>query len=166
MNEIASWLYNTRFSRLVQVHDWVVPTVQTIHILAMCVVFSSVFATCLGTLGWVGRGQTRLATLRRFAPWFWTALLIMLATGVVLVFGEPARELLSVSFWVKMSLLAIGTVIAAIFQSSLRRSGADDQVATARSSTRAIAFISLFIWIGIAVLGRFIAWDALIWARN
>ena len=41
LNEICHWIDQTALSQWIQIAGWVVPTVQTIHILAIAVVASS-----------------------------------------------------------------------------------------------------------------------------
>ena len=38
-----------------------------------------------------------------------------------MVIGEPVRELVTFSFWLKMFLVAVSTVVAAVFQITLRK---------------------------------------------
>ena len=38
-----------------------------------------------------------------------------------MVIGEPVRELVTFSFWLKMALVAIGALVAVAFQRALRR---------------------------------------------
>ncbi len=75
----------------------------------------------LRILGWAGMDQTLRQTTNRFGPWLTGALYLMLATGILMVIGEPVRELVTFSFWLKMFLVAVSTVIAAIFQITLRK---------------------------------------------
>src|SRR6266545_8202644 len=100
MQEFAEWLSQTSLSILIQTHNaWVIPTIQSIHIVAIGVVLTSVLMIDLRILGWAGHDQTLRETTNRFGPWLSWALLVLLATGVLMVVGEPKRELLSFSFW-------------------------------------------------------------------
>jgi hypothetical protein len=157
---LIEWLSQTPLSLAIQTHDWVVPTIQSIHIVAIGVVVASVFMIDLRVLGWAGRDQTLVETVDRFGPWLSWALLVLLVTGALMVVGEPARELLSFSFWLKMSLVAIGTLIAALFQIALRRNQQRwEESLVTRRATKSLAIFTLLIWAGIIVLGRLIAYD-------
>jgi hypothetical protein len=84
----------------------------------------------------------------------------MLATGILMVVGEPARELLAFSFWLKMFLVAVGTLIAAVFQMAVRRNEAWwESSIVKRRSTKSLAIFTLLIWVAIVILGRLIAYD-------
>ncbi len=84
----------------------------------------------------------------------------MLATGILMVIGEPVRELVTFSFWLKMSLVAVSTAIAAAFQISLRRHERRwEETLVNRRSVQGLAILSFLIWVCIIILGRLIAYD-------
>jgi hypothetical protein len=118
MLEFARWLAQTRISLAIQTHLWVVPTIQSIHIVAIGIVMSSVLMMDLRVFRLAGVDQPMAEMTRRFAPWLWSALAVLFTTGVLMVVGEPVRELLSLSFWLKMSLIIIGAALVAGFQCS------------------------------------------------
>jgi putative copper export protein len=165
MLDFAHWLAQTRISLAIQTHFWVIPTVQSIHIVAIGIVLSSVFMMDLRVWGWAGTDQTLGQMTRRFAPWLWGALGVLLVTGVVMVVGEPVRELLSLSFWLKMSLILVGSALAAGFQLTLGRSEREwDESSVSSWKTRVLATVTFLVWCGVVVLGRLIAYDY-VWGR-
>src|SRR5689334_5587618 len=103
MTSFANWLAATSASVWIASHDWVIPTVQSIHIAAIAVALVSAYMILFRVLGWVAAEQSLADTMRRFWPWLFGALVVLLATGAVMVLGEPARELLAFSFWSKMA---------------------------------------------------------------
>ena len=160
MNHFAEWLSRTSVSLVIQTHEWVVPAVQSIHIAAIGVVLASVFMIDLRILGWAGRDQTLTETTARFGPWLSGALCVLLVTGAAMVVGEPVRELLAFSFWLKMGLVATGTVVALIFQRSLGRQQVHWETARLnQQSIKALAVVTFLVWISVVVLGRLIAYD-------
>jgi hypothetical protein len=100
-----------------------------------------------------------LETTARFGPWLSGALCVLLATGIFMIIGEPARELLAFSFWFKMFLIAVGTLIAAVFQVALKRNEHYWEKSLHRWSVKLLAVSTFLIWVGIVVLGRLIAYD-------
>ena len=157
---VIEWLSQTPLSLAIQTRDWVVPTIQSVHIVAIGVVVASVFMIDLRVLGWGGRDQTLVETVDRFGPWLSWSLVVLLITGALMVVGEPARELLAFSFWLKMALVAIGTLITAAFRVSVRRNERRWEESLVKGRiTRSLAILTLFIWAGIIVLGRLIAYD-------
>ncbi len=161
MKQFAEWLSTTSPSVFIQNHNsWVIPTIQSIHIVGIGVVLGSVFMIYLRILGWAGRDQTLRQTTIRFAPWWTGGLWLMLATGILMVIGEPVRELVTFSFWLKMSLVAVVTLIAIVFQISLRKHEREwEETFVNRRSIKGLAILTFLIWACIIVLGRLIAYD-------
>ena len=88
----------------------------------------------------------------------------LVRTGLVMILAEPLREILALSFWFKMLLLAVGIAISIRF---LRRVHTDAAYADATvdpdPGTRTATVLTVVVWLAIIFLGRFIAYDALIW---
>ncbi|PYS01427.1 MAG: hypothetical protein DMG15_22720 [Acidobacteria bacterium] len=157
IREFAEWLSHTSPSILIQTHNAsVIPTIQSIHIIAIGVVLTSVLMIDLRILGWAGHDQTLRETTDRFGPWLSWALLVLLITGISMVVGEPVRALLSFSFWLKMFLVALGTLIATFLQITAKR---NEQTLVNRRTVKSLAILTLLIWVGIVILGRLIAYD-------
>lgn len=160
MTQFAEWLAQTSWSLAIQTHEWVIPTVQSIHIVAIGVILASVFMIDLRVLGWAGRDQTLVETTDRFGPWLTGALCVLLLTGALMVIGEPARELLAFSFWFKMCLVVIGVATAGAFQIALKRHERQwETTLVNRWSIKSAAVFTLLVWVGIVILGRLIAYD-------
>src|SRR5690606_27978046 len=104
----AAWLQATPFSITLQSTAWVVPLLQSLHILMIGVVFVSILAVALKVLGWLRVEEPLEQVWSRFAPFLWIGLLVMASTGLLLVVAEPVRELMSISFRIKMLLLVVG----------------------------------------------------------
>src|SRR4051812_35802065 len=153
MIQFTDWLSRTGFSVAVQSHEWIIPTVQSIHIVAIGVVMASVFMIDLRVLGWAGRDQTLMQTTQRFGPWLSGSLCVLLLTGMLMIVGEPARELLAFSFWFKMCLVAIGTLVASVFQIALKRNESRwEEALVQRWTVKSLAILTLLIWVGIIIL--------------
>jgi hypothetical protein len=161
MKEFAQWLSTTAPSVLIQNnHSWAIPSIQTIHIVGIALVMGSVFMIGLRVLGLAGMDQTLKQTTDRYGPWLTGSLYVLLPTGILLVIGEPVRELVTFSFWLKMFLVAVGTVIGVIFQKSLRRHEQRwENNLVHRRSIQGLTIATLLIWAFIIVLGRLIAYD-------
>jgi hypothetical protein len=161
LNEFAVWLSQTYPSVLIQTHNsWVIPTIQSIHITGIGIVLASVFMMDLRILGLAGRDQTLHQTTNRFGPWLMWSLVVLLVTGVLMVVGEPVRELVTFSFWFKMFLVAFGTVVAAIFLKTLKRNDQRwEDALTNRFPIRLMAVFTFLVWLAVIVLGRLIAYD-------
>jgi hypothetical protein len=160
--EFAEWLQATPFSVAIQSTLWLTPLLQTIHITMIAIVFVSMLSVALRVLGQIRTDEPLTDVWRRFAPWFWGALGVMAATGLVLSISEPIRQVTALSFWLKMSLLAIGIISALSFGRVIRRAaGATSAVSSGKA--RVVAVATVLLWVAIMFLGRWIAYDVEIW---
>ena len=163
MREFAEWLQATPVSTTFQSIEWFIPLLQSIHIVTIGIVFVSSLMIALRVLGRVRADESFAAVWGRFAPWMWYGLIVMAITGALLVIGEPVREFMTLSFWLKMSLLAISVVGTAVLGRSLLRPAtpAGTPEFSAGAKTAAVAIVVL--WLAIIFLGRAIAYDVEVW---
>ena len=158
MKNLALWLSATAPSVFIKEHNaWTIPVIQSIHILGIALVMGTVLMIDLSILGWASRDQTAGETARRFGPWLTGSLCLMLVSGGLMVIGQPTRELMSLSFRLKMGLVAAGAVIAFLMVRALSKRGlaAVDRTPGAK----ALAIATFVGWVCIIVLGRLIAYD-------
>jgi hypothetical protein len=161
LNAICAWIDQTPLSQAIQVTNWVVPTVQTVHILAIAVVASSAFMIDMRLIGvfWPDRPMKSVAS--RFLPFVWWHLLILFATGAIMIIGEPARSLKNPAFQLKMMLLVAALVVTGLIQFFQRRyAGFGDLGSGPRAVAVTVAVVSLALWSAIIFAGRWIAYYA------
>jgi putative copper export protein len=108
---LSKWLSATSLSAEIQTTGWLIPAVQTIHIVAVAVLFSSVILVDLRLLRVLLRDVPLADVARRFLPVIWPVLLVLLVSGSVLIIGEPRRALVNTTFYLKMTLLLVGIVV-------------------------------------------------------
>jgi hypothetical protein len=155
----SDWLAGTPLSMQIKTVDWIIPTVQTIHILSISMVMSATAMVDLRVLGLLSRMQPLAAVSCRFVPWIWWTVIVLLLSGSTLIIGEPGRSLRNPAFILKMSMLAAVLVLTLIFQRGLRHNDRFWENSPGRRiGGRLIAALSLVIWVGIVFAGRWIAY--------
>lgn len=165
LEQFAASLQATAFSDALKTASWVVPTLQSVHIVLIGVVFVSMLMVALRVLGRVRADQPLHAVWSRFAPFLWYGLLLMAVSGALLVVAEPVREFMTLSFRLKMVLLVVAVISAASFGRRMRlaaqrSAGGAVQVA---AGTRYLAVATIVLWLAIIFLGRAIAYDDSVW---
>jgi putative copper export protein len=160
LNRFAEWLSKTSPSHSFRVHEsWLIPGVQSIHIIGIAVIIGSLLMIVLRILGWAGTDQTLRQTADRFGPWMTGALCLQLVTGIVMIIAEPVRELVNFSFWTKMVFLAVGTVLSGIFLIALPNHEQRLETLVNRRFMKSVAILTFLLFLFVIVLGRLIAYD-------
>ncbi|MGA2894459.1 MAG: DUF6644 family protein [Xanthobacteraceae bacterium] len=154
----CTWLDQTPLSQAIQTHAWVVPTVQTIHILTIAVVMGSILMIDLRLLGILDRGQPVERVFARFLPFIWWPLLILFATGTIMIIGEPARSLRNPVFQLKVVLILAAVSVTLAIVRTNRSPAGRGIVQSPRLPVRLLAVLSLTIWVGVIFAGRWIAY--------
>lgn len=137
---------------------WLYPTVETLHILGLALLFGSIVVVDLRLLGL--RRDVALGPLIRFVlPVTLASVLLVVPTGLLL-FAAHASDLVgNRAFIVKMLLLFAVAINALMFHAGPYR--LEVQAATGRTTrgaTRVFAALSIGLWISIVVAGRMIAY--------
>jgi len=115
----------------------------------------------LRLLGLAGKRNSIASLSRRFMPWLWGALIVLAASGSILIVGEPKRSLGNLTFLLKMCMLATAIIVTLGFLAVLKRdlAGGSADLAPAHFTLAKITgLLSLTLWAGIAVAGRLIAY--------
>lgn len=154
MQQFAQWLQATPLSIAIQSTSWLIPLLQSIHIVMIGLVFVAVLLLVLRVLGLARADELPSVVWARFAPWLRRGVIVLALTGLVLIVSEPVREFTAVSFWVKMLLLVLGLSAVAVLGKALRRDA---------PASRGLAVLTLLVWIAIVFFGRAIAYDVEVW---
>jgi len=159
LRDLSKWLAATPLSHTIQTNGWVIPTLQTIHILSVAVLFSSAILVDLRFYRALQRDVPLADVARRFLPTIWPVLLILLITGSLLIIGEPRRSLLNNTFYLKMALLAVAVLLTLALQWSLRAAPEFwERDRRRRIAGQLAATVSILVWCGILFAGRWIAY--------
>jgi hypothetical protein len=159
VHAFADWLATTWLSRAFQNAAWIVPTLQSVHIASLSVVFAAALMINLRLLGVGAAGRSVPELVATLVPWMWRGLALLLLTGSVQTIAEPVRQLETPAFWVKMALIAVVMAMTAAFARRVRAGAARGNAAGSHpASARAFAVVSTLLWVAIVACGRLIAY--------
>src|SRR3984893_3074137 len=159
LSAFSKWLAETPPRHPLQPTTWVIPSLQTIHILSVAAVFSAAILVDLRIWRLLERDQPLPDVARRFLPTIWPVLLILLVTVSLLIVGEPRRSLLNSTFYLKMALLVVAIALTAGLQRTISSSpNFWDRDLTRLIAGRFAAAVSILVWCGILFAGRWIAY--------
>ena len=160
MLALTQWLSHTAASEAIRTVDWLIPLLQTIHILAIAMVVSSLLMIDLRILRATHAQLQSIAdTAHRFEPWIWSGLAVLAASGATLIVAEPQRTLPNAVFQIKILLLVLAVTTTCALRMSLRRDGEFRHVSGSASGAAKLLAIGAFIlWCTVAAAGRFNAY--------
>lgn len=135
------------------------PIIQTVHILGIAVVMGTVVMLDLRILGIAVPSQKISEMTNRLMPWLWWALASNFVSGAFFLFARPNRYFNNPIFGWKVSFLIPAILLTLFFHfMSKQQEGYWELNSQRLWGARAIAFLSLVLWIMIAMAGRWIAY--------
>ena len=159
LDGFCEWLKVTPLAIALSSAEWVVPAVQTVHILAIGAVIGSGLILTLRALGLFAPDQTLASVNLRSLRVIWWSLPVLLVTGALMITAEPARSLENPAFALKMALLVTSIVVNLGYQFPLKRNPEFWELSVGRRRVgRLIALVTLGLWVGVIFSGRWIAY--------
>ncbi|PCJ22947.1 MAG: hypothetical protein COA96_13030 [SAR86 cluster bacterium] len=135
------------------------PIIQTVHILGIAVVMGTVVMLDLRILGLAVPSQSISEMTKRVMPWLWWALASNFVSGAFFLLGRPNRYFNNPVFGWKLSFLIPAILLTLFFHLMSKRQDGFWELNSKRLWTaRAIALLSLGLWIMVAMAGRWIAY--------
>jgi len=139
------WCGNTWLGTSVRDTVWAFPVIETFHLLALAVILGTVLIVNLRVFGLGARFGGISPMARELEPWLVTSLAVGLVSGVLLFVSEPMKCYESVSFPIKIGLIAV--VIPWHFLNQRKWAKAEE-------SSKLAAGVTLALWTGIGLLGK------------
>jgi uncharacterized membrane protein SirB2 len=159
IQQFCDWLAATPLSQRFADLGWFVPTVQTVHILSIAVVVTSLAMLDFRLLRLIRSGPSLETLAGSFIPWVWRALGVLLASGILLIITEPTRELMNDAFRLKMLMVLALVGLTFVFQAANKREAGYWSASPGRRRRGAVlAVASLVLCVSIVVAGRLIAY--------
>ncbi|HKD08259.1 MAG TPA: DUF6644 family protein [Bryobacteraceae bacterium] len=155
---LLSWVESTRLSIAIREGGLPYPIIGGIHLLSIALFGGALLATDLRLLGWALSGHKVSDVLSQFRPLKWAGFVVVVTTGLLLTWAEPIRLYKSPSFWLKIGIFGMVGVHALVFRRGVYRHPERlDSGITRRA--KVAAALSLTLWAGLIIAGRFIAFD-------
>jgi hypothetical protein len=151
MPQLAQWIASLPISLWARQITWLVPTMQTLHILSIGAILAAVIMIDLRIWG-VSRSQGLAERGSRFLPWIWVALIVSTLSGIALMIGSP-RSMRDAAFLWKAYMMAAATVATIVLPFMLRwNSGYGQKDAGALANF--VGTAAFLLWLGATFAGR------------
>ncbi len=154
MTELLSSLEASAFSTWVRESPsvWAYPTILTLHTLGLGVLVGTNWMIDLRVLGFAR--AVPLSVLSRAFPIMWAGFWVNALSGVLLFAADPSKA--TVLFMWKLAIIAAG--VALIIALKRRLYGGGTAMDAAGLGVKAIAVVSLALWIAAIATGRWMAY--------
>ena len=160
IERFLDWLGDTPWSvaLLESLYAW--PLVESTHVLALGLFVGTTAMMDLRLVGIAFRKVPVTAFTGRLLPWTRIGFAIMTVTGLLLFYSQPLRYYHNVFFRVKVVVLVLAGLNAAVFHVGAHRNAADwDRDAKPPRAARIAGAVSLTAWALVVVTGRLIAYN-------
>jgi hypothetical protein len=148
---LFQWAARAPLFSVMRDSKWGFATVEMVHLLALAALGGSLLIVDLGILGTGLRRQPPSRVARELAPIFYGSLVAMVLSGTLLVCAEALKCYYHPAFRLKMLLFGL----AVLFTFTVHRNAL--QVPPGQSApfrSKAIALVSLTLWLGVGLAGR------------
>jgi hypothetical protein len=148
------WIEQTRLGHGIRESKWTFTLSEVAHLLGLTLLLGTVLLLALRLLGFVLQGKSVAGVARELLPLSIGGLTLTLLTGALLFTSEATKCWGNIAFRYKMLFL----FLALLFQfTALRRVTRSDERRFSPLVRKSTALVALFLWFGVAVAGRAIA---------
>ena len=151
-----TWCEQSAIGEAIRNSQWLFPVIESVHLLALVLIAGAVLVVDMRLFG-LGLRRQPVAELAQDAQrWLIGGLIVMLTTGILLFLAEAIKCYYSPAFAVKMTSL----LLAVIFTFTVRRKVAlADEYRVSSLSSRLVAVVSVALWSGVGMAGRWIGFS-------
>jgi len=150
------WLDDSPLSHYVAETLWVYPTLETTHTIGMALLIGSLGLIDLRVLGF--KPELPLLETQRLLPLAWLGFTLNAFSGTLLFVSDAVKFSHSYTFGIKIALIILGGINAALLGRSVFRTSAGAASLEPTTGARWIAGTSLVFWFGAIICGRLVAY--------
>ena len=157
LKDIIGFFEDNGLADAIRENDLLFPLIESVHVLAICLVVGSIMAVDLRLLGlaWVKRPVSTVT--RGILPLTWGAFTVAVASGFLMFISNATKYLGNGFFVAKLVLIAAAGVNMMVFHFiSARNQVRWDNQARLPLSARLAGGVSMLIWIAVVACGRWI----------
>ena len=144
------WCDMTWLGQTVRGNTYMFPFIETVHIVALTVLFGCILLLDLRILGFAVPRLSTNRLYREFQPYINWSLLAIIITGVLLFLSEAVKCFDNEAFAPKITFL----VLAMVLHYTAHRKITQVEVASHPVAHKLIALVSLWWWFSVGVGGR------------
>lgn len=140
---------------------YIFPFLEAVHVIGLAIVFGTIAIVDLRLLGLASAHRPFDRVIGDVLRWTLLAFVITAVTGALMFTTNAVVYFNNAYFRAKVVLLVLAGLNAVAFELTARKTVRDwDQAPAAPVTARAIAIVSLVVWVGVIFTGRMIGFTA------
>ena len=154
---VLKWLEGTGLAGGIRGSLLIFPLLESAHVIGLALVFGTIAVIDLRLLGVASTGRSFQRMASDILKWTWAAFALTALTGSLMFMTNAVVYSHNFYFRAKMALLVLAGVNLLVFELSAGRTVYRwDRAPSAPPIGRAVAALSLIIWVAVIVAGRII----------
>lgn len=155
--ELLSYLEDSGVADAIRENDLLFPFIESVHVVAICLVVGSILAVDLRLLGLASTRRPLSSVTRGILPLTWGAFALAVASGGLMFLSNATKYLGNGYFIAKMVLIGVAGLNMMIFHAiSARGQPSWDKDARLPLAARVAGGVSMVLWIAVVACGRWI----------
>jgi hypothetical protein len=152
-----TWLQETGLATGIRDSLYLFPLLEAVHVIGLTLVFGTIAVIDLRLLGAASTARSFQRMAADIMTWTWAAFALTALTGVLMFTANATVYFHNAYFRAKVVLLVLAAINVAVFELTARRTVHQwDASPTAPPLGRAVATVSLVLWVAVIVTGRMI----------
>lgn len=137
----------------------VLPFVNALHIIAVAIVFGTIFVVDLRLLDFPNTNRAFTRVAHDGLKWTWAGFALAVISGLLMLASNATTFYGNTQFWWKMAALALAGLNMFIFELlTVRTVAAWDRGAPTPRAAKVAGILSILLWASVIILGRWIGY--------
>jgi tryptophan-rich sensory protein len=157
VKDVIGFFEDSGLADAVRENDLLFPVIESVHVLAICLVVGSIMAVDLRLIGFASVKRPVSAVTRGILPLTWGAFAVAVASGFLMFISNATKYLGNGFFVAKLCLIAAAGVNMLVFHFiSARQQSRWDNQGRLPLTARLAGGLSMLLWIAVVACGRWI----------
>jgi len=153
---IESWPISAALRGETPGTEWLFPIVETLHVMALTLVFGSIAMIDLRLLGIASRNSAVSRLSNEVLPWTWTAWCVAAVFGTLMFIAKAGTYAGNLQFQLKFICMGLAALNMLVFKFGAYRQVARWDSGEPPMSAKVAGALSLSLWIGVVFFGRWV----------
>lgn len=154
---LIAFFEDSSLADAIRENDVLFPLIESVHVLAICLVVGSIFAVDLRLLGLASVGRPVSRVTNSVLPLTWCAFVVALGSGGLLFISNATKYLANGFFVAKLLLIAAAGLNMAVFHAvSAKDLTRWENEARPPLQARLAGGLSIALWVAVVACGRWI----------